>query len=273
MEEGLDLNATLLLPLGQEEPIPVMICLQGHTAGAHVSLGEIRHPKDKDGKAGDRDFARQVIARGMAAFVMDQRCFGEREDARPKALRSPTSKKDPFSDERCRHQSMLALLLGRTMVGERVHDVMQAITVLDSMPEIDSHSIYCMGNSGGGTITYYAACLDSRIAGAIVSCGFSTYEHSICRHDHCCDNYLPGALKFFDMPDLAVCIAPRPLVVVSGLHDPLFPPEGVRPAVSVVRDMYTSKGHQERFHHVEGSEGHRFYAKKAWPVFLKQLKQ
>jgi dienelactone hydrolase len=267
VEEDLEASAVLWLPKESATPPPVMICLQGHTTGAHVSIGDVVYEKDKAAVEGDRDFARQAVRRGYAAFALEQRCFGERSDQRGEELRGNVAREHPLSDERCRHQSMLALLLGRTMVGERVHDVQQSLDLLESLPEVDSSRIYCMGNSGGGTITFYSACLDDRIAGVMVSCSYCTYEHSICRHDHCSDNYIPGVLRHFDMPDLTALIVPRPFVAVSGVQDPLFPPEGVDPAVEKAGKMYASSGAEGAFAHVAGPGGHRFYADSAWKAF------
>ena len=103
----------LLLPHGKG-PFPVIICLQGHSTGMHISLGRPRYEGDEKSIAGGRDFALQAVRRGYAALALEQRGFGERKDGRA-------------PDKRCSHASMTALLLGRTMIGERVWDVLQAL--------------------------------------------------------------------------------------------------------------------------------------------------
>ena len=180
----------------------------------HVSLG-------KGDCSGDRDFALQAVRQGYAALALEQRCFGERADRRPKNLRHYIGT--------CQHASLTALLLGRTMAGERVWDVRRAIDALAEFPEVDMTRIACMGNWGGGLISYYAACVDKRIKMVMPSCSICTYRDSIGSIDHCADNYLPGALQWFDMPDLAALIAPRPLLIVAGKSD------GTRSAPSVRR--------------------------------------
>ena len=106
--------------------------------------------------------------------------FGERADNRPSEQRT--------LERTCDHASMTALLLGRTMIGERVWDVSRAIDALEEFPEIDTSRIGCMGNSGGGTITFYATCLDGRISIAMPSCSICTLRDSIASVDHCADN-------------------------------------------------------------------------------------
>lgn len=251
-EPGADVPCHLLVPDQAFGPVPVIVCLQGHSPGMHVSL---------DATApGDRDFALQAIARGYAALVIEQRCFGERVDARPEEDR--VTRKGG-----CHHASHTASLLGRTMVGERVWDVSRALDALAHFPEVDAGRVACMGNSGGGTISWYATCLDDRISAVMPSCSVCTYRDSIAAVNHCCDNYLPGALRHFDMPDLAGLIAPRPLVVVTGRDDPLFPVAAVREAFTTIEAVYAAVGAADRCELVVGDGGHRFYAAASWPVF------
>ena len=73
------------------------------------------------------------------------------------------------------------LLLGRTMIGERVWDVSRANDALGAFPEVDVDRVACMGNSGGGATTFYAACLEPRIRVAMPSCSVCTYRDSIFR--------------------------------------------------------------------------------------------
>ena len=113
-------------------------------------------------------------------------------------------------------------MLGKTVVGERVWDVMRGIDLLQEQPEVDAGRIACMGNSGGGTVTFYAACLEERIGLAVPSCMFCTYADSIMRIRHCGDNYLPGMLRVAEIGDLAGLIAPRRL---RRAHPPRRRPE------------------------------------------------
>jgi len=254
-EPNVDVCCHLLLPKNVSGKVPLVICLQGHSTGMHISLGRAKFPGDEESISdGDRDFARQVIARGQAALVIEQRCFGERGG----------TPKGPD----CYQASMQALLLGRTMVGERCWDVSRAIDViLEHFPQIDAARIAIMGNSGGGTTSIYAAALDTRIAAAMPSCAFSTYLDSIGRQYHCSCNYIPGIMNDFDMGDIAGLIAPRPLAIVSGAEDPIFPIEPAKQQAAIACGLYADARAPEKFRHVIGPEGHRFYAAIGWPAF------
>ncbi len=119
----------------------------------------------------------------------------------------------------------------------------------------------------GGTITYFASCLEPRITAAMPSCYVCTFRASIGSIDHCQDNYLPGILRFFEMGDLACLIAPRPLVVVAGREDPIFPIAAVEETFAVIQAVYQAAGVPERCRLVVGDNGHRFYPAIGWPAF------
>jgi dienelactone hydrolase len=254
-----DVPCHLLVPREGNPPFPVVVCLQGHSPGMHISLGRPKYEGDEESIAGDRDFALQAVRQGYAALALEQRCFGERQQDRPPDV--------VHVDSRCHHAAMTALLLGRTMIGERVWDVSRAIDALGEFPEVDVERVGCMGNSGGGTITYFAACLDGRIRIAMPSCYVCTFRDSIGTIDHCEDNYVPGILRDFEIGDLAGLIAPRPLVVVAGREDDIFPIAGVEEAFDTIRQIYRAAGAPDRCRLVVGEGGHRFYADLAWPVF------
>lgn len=258
-EPGADVPCHLLTPLEGRPPFPTVICLQGHSTGMHVSLGINRYEEDARSLEGDRDYAIQAVRRGYAALALEQRCFGERRDARLREVR--------HVDHGCHHASMVALLLGRSMVAERCLDVSRAIDALEQFPEADRGRLGCMGNSGGGTITYFATCLEPRIGAAMPSCYVCSFLRSIGRIDHCADNYVPGFLRYFDLQDIACLIAPRPLVVVAGREDPIFPIQGVEEAFATIRAIYATVGAPDRCALVVGEGAHRFFADQAWPVY------
>jgi hypothetical protein len=69
------------------------------------------------------------------------------------------------------------------------------------------------------------------------------------------------------MPDLAGLIAPRPLIVVAGRDDDIFPIAAVREAFTTIQAVYDAAGASDACELVVGDGGHRFYADDAWPVF------
>lgn len=259
VEPGQRACGWLARPTGAVRP-PVVICLQGHTTGAHISIGRPVHAGDVESIEGDRDFARQALRQGFAALSLEQRAFGERGDHRP----------GHRINGGCVHPAMVALLLGRSMARERTWDVSRSIDLLETCDDLDLARIACMGNSGGGTVTWYASAVEPRIAALMPSCSVCPYGPSIGTLDHCPDNYLPGALLHFDMPDLAGLIAPRPCVVVCGREDPIFPFAAVEAGYRTIAAIYAQAGAERSCRLVVGEGGHRFYAAQGWTA-LREL--
>ena len=259
-EEYVDIPCHLWIPKNTQKPCPVAICLQGHTTGMHISMGRTIYPQDEAFvSSGDRDLAVQAVKNGYAALSMELRGFGElRSEAHMKMI--------PQATVSCEYSAGSANLLGRTLIGERVWDISRAVDLLETFPEIDSEKILLTGNSGGGTVSYYTACIEPRIAMVLPSSSVCAFGHSIIGKRHCSCNYIPGIAKYLDMGDLACLIAPRPLVIVAGIKDHGFSIEGSRAAAEVARKIYARVGAENCFRFLEGPEGHRYYADLSWPV-------
>ena len=262
-EPGVDVPAYVCLPHDARPPYTYFICLQGHSTGMHLSIGMDFETNSLPIEVpGDRDFALGCLRRGIAALCIEQRAFGERrEQAMPHVQ---------FG--KCHDAMVQALLLGRTLMGERVYDVMRGLDYLALRGDADMARVGLMGNSNGGMVTLYAAALlPERVRYAMPSSCFCTFEGSLLRTHHCGCVYIPGLFAVADLPDITGLIAPRPLVLVIGLGDPLKSEEGIREGVEQVQRIYDALGAGERFHVVWGREGHRFYADQAWPVMCEEI--
>ncbi len=249
-EPGERVSGYLLRPRRGRGPFPVMICLQGHSPGMHLSIGRARNEAEQKLIAGGRDLALQSVAHGWAALVIEQRAFGVR--AAPGV--------------RCNDAALHALHRGRPLTGQRVLDVTRAIDFAATQPDLDLTRLGCIGNSTGGTVSFYAACVDPRISLAVVSCSFCTFEDSWLELPHCACGYLPGIMTVADMPDLAGLIAPRRLLIVAGRHDPLAHFAGVEKGYHRTREIFAAAGCPEHVRLVAGGGGHQFYPDLAWPV-------
>ena len=258
-EEGYRVPCHLFLPDGVKNP-PVIIPLQGHSTGMHISIGRPKFPGDEDDiKGGDRDFCVRALKEGFAAIAMEQRSFGE----------CGGTEKGP----QCFESAMTALLMGRTTAAERVWDIMRLIDLLEESfsDRVDTDCICCMGNSGGGTATAYVAALEDRIKLAMPSCAVSTYKDSIGAMMHCACNYIPSIANYFDMGDLIAMSYPKYYVQVNGVKDDTFPISGAEAMFKQGKSAYDEMGMGDRLFHVKGSDGHRFYADDSWPIVHKFL--
>lgn len=264
-EPGYSVECTFWIPKGIAAPAPVVIGLQGHSTGAHITLGKIKYERDVKSVEGGRNFSVWAIKNGYCAASIEQRYMGENgrdeKDGKPACLRL--------------NASMGSFLLGRTAVGERVWDVHRLIDVLITYfrEYINPDRIICMGNSGGGTTSFYAACYDERIFMTVPSCAVCTYEDSIMARHHCGCNYIPGIRRYFNMGDVGCLIAPRPLIVVCGVEDELFPLSGVEKSYAIIEAAYHAAGKDENCNLVKGKGGHQFYPEDVWPVVNKVIRE
>ncbi len=261
-EQGYFIECEMLCPLEQNKPLPVAICLQGHSTGKHISLGYGKFGKDTEGYINRSNIAVQAVRNGYCAVAFDQRYMG-------------TTGQDEEGNPECIVTNAIfpTLLMGRTPIGERVWDIQRVIDVMENhlTEYIDSNRIICMGNSGGGTATFYAAAIDERIHLAVPSCAVCSFDDSIIPISHCGCNYIPGIRRYFDMGDIGCLIAPRKLIVVSGNVDEIFPIEGSKAAYKTIYSAYEKMEKTENCYMVIGEGGHRFYGDDVWPVINRML--
>lgn len=258
-EVGESVCCYLLIPDTGKEKYPVVITLQGHTTGYHISIGESKYEEDKKFLPHGA-CAVQAVKEGYIALAIEQRGRGVRSAENTPFRRVQLHE----TQNRCYYQTITSTLLGRTMLGERCWDVSRAIDVLANFPECDLEKIAITGNSGGGTASYYAAAYDERIKICMPSCAFCPFKESILRFYHCSCNYIPSAYKYFDMQDIACLIAPRKLTIVSGTLDPSFLIEGVRRGYETVQKIYNSVGEKENCKLVITPLGHWWDPDTMW---------
>jgi len=258
-EEAVDFPAYVCIPGNAQPPYTWVICVQGHSTGMHHSISVDREDETVAiAPNGDRDFAIGCMERGLAAICVEQRSFGERREL---------VRTEPSSSG-CHQAAWNAVMLGRTLPGERIFDVDRAIDYLETRDDFDPARLGVLGNSGGGMTALFSAALLPRIRFAIPSCYFCTFNDSILAMNHCACNYVPGLSLVAEMGDIAGLIAPRPLIIVNGDEDTIFPIEAAREEFRHVQKIYAAAGAPENCHHVVCQGGHRFYAEPAWATFL-----
>ncbi len=231
----------LLLPKGKTGPLPAVVAFAGHGYGVKDIVGLWENGAERDIPDGyHKDFAVALCRRGFAVAAPEISSFGERS--------SDFSSLDPEfgqdSPSTCQHASTLAFHLGGSAVGLRVMDGLRLVDYLVTRPDFDSGRLGAMGISGGGMHTFFSTCIDKRIRACVISGYFCPWRESIFAMHHCTCNYVPGLHRFGEIHDLVGLIAPRPMLVEAGTHDPIFPIAGVKESVSRAREVYAIFGAQ-----------------------------
>ena len=264
-EIGAFVPCWLLIPDTGKGKYPLAIVLQGHNKeGAISSVGEWYDEQNEENIAyvKDRgDFAVQAVKNGFAGLAIEQRGMG---------LRNPENKAHGGG---CSYENQVPLLLGRTVIGGRAWDISRAIDAMATFPQVDTEKIIVTGNSGGGTATFYAACLDERIKLAVPSCAFCTFGKSIVYRQHCACNYIPSIYRWFDMQDLSCLIVPRDLIIVSGEKDDIFLLEGVKKGYQTVEKIFAKAGAANKCQLLVTPKGHFWCKDLVWNTIKVKIKE
>ena len=189
---GCPLPVNLYVPMRADLPAPAVLCPHGHAP---------------DGKA-HPEYQRYFInlaRRGYVVLSFDMIGYNERDGMGHRNVFTP-------------------FLHGGSTIGMILWDGIKALDYLCSRPEVDRARIGCTGNSGGGKQTLLLSALDERIAVSAPAGHNATYAYTSAKERHICAcNMLPGLLTFAEMDWVYALIAPRPLLMVMGRDDRLFP--------------------------------------------------
>jgi hypothetical protein len=125
-------------------------------------------------------------------------------------------------------------MTGRPLVGLGIEDIRRGLDVLEAQPAPEAG---CVGFAKGtaGVALLHAAAIDARLTEVIVEGGLTSYT-DIARtpiHRKITTVVVPGVLGAYDLPDLAACLAPRPLALVD-----LRLPPGERALARETKDAY-----------------------------------
>lgn len=254
-EENYYANCHLLLPDETKKKKPLLVGLQGHVSGAHLSLAQVRYDYDETYiKEQQSDFCIQAVKNGYVGLAIEQRAFGDN-----------TGREEPGGTH-CHYNATQALLIGRTLIGERVWDVKQVLKAVKKHFSniITMKNSVLIGESGGGTATYYSACLIDDFEIYVPGVAVCNFKDSIIDIEHCPCNYIPGIAKYFDMGDMASMIAPKKLIVESATDDRWFPIEGAKKAYNEIERIYKAHNLERNCTMVIGEGNHHTYPKLVW---------
>jgi pimeloyl-ACP methyl ester carboxylesterase len=152
---------------------------------------------------------------GQRVLALDLRGMGETSPGKPS-----TSRPGLFGVDY--KEAYLGLHLNRPLLGQRVHDL---LAVLEAMAADGAKAVDLVGVGTAGPVALHAAALDPRIKRltlrrSLVS--WSAVVRTPISHNQL-TNVVPGALKSYDLSDLAAALAPRPLTIREAV-DPLGKP-------------------------------------------------
>ena len=245
--EGVQTPIYLLIP-HTDPPYTPILAFHGHDPSVQYILGH--YPDEATAvhnHNSHNNYAQALAQAGYLVCAIEQRGMGERLTAQTGET-AGTELAEVAVPRSCRHLAFSYLLQGRTLLGERCWDGLCAINYLQTRPDIRPDALGCTGHSGGGTTALFLAALEERITAVVVSGYFCSFRASILGMRHCECNYVPGILQLAEMGDIAALIAPRPLSLLNGRHDPIFPIAGAIEQFETVKRAYDINGRAEACH-------------------------
>lgn len=210
---GLYVTGDFYIPNGGAKALPTILYLCGHSPHP---LGAKFHYQDR---------AIWFASHGYTCLVLDTLEFGE-----VAGIHHGTHDLNMWN----------WFSLGYTPAGVEVWNAIRALDYLQTRLEVDPKRIGLTGISGGGAMTWYTAAVDERIAAAAPVCSTFTFgsqaEHWVARGQ--CDCIYYNNTYAWDFPIVGALIAPRPLMILSGQKDSIFPPDGYHAVFQRAKKVY-----------------------------------
>jgi hypothetical protein len=163
------IKALVTLPKGDAQKLPAVVCIHGHGGSRQIVY---------DPRSLYRGFATKLAAEGYVTISTD---VGQHE----------------VYEE------------GRTLMGERLWDVMRCADYVATLKQVDAERLGCAGLSLGGEMAMWLGAMDPRMK-VTVSSGFLTSVENM-RNQHCPCWDFPGFTENFAFSDIYSLIAPRAL--------------------------------------------------------------
>ncbi len=218
---GFHLTGNLYRPLGKKGPFPGVVSPHGHW-----KVG--RFNDTKDGSIPGRSI---TLARlGFVVFTYDMVGYGDFKQL-------PHRFSDPA--------------WGMGLLGLQLWNSLRAVDFVESLPDVDPKRIGATGASGGGTQTFMLTAVDDRIAcSAPVNMVAAEFQGGCS-----CEN-APFLRIGLNNVEIAACMAPRPLILVSCTGD--WTKHSLELEGPAVRRAYKALGFEERFRVVRFDYGHNY---------------
>lgn len=252
----------LLRPTGVTGPLPVLLALHGHGYGVKDIVGLWEDGAERSTPDGySADFGVALCRAGFAVVAPEISCFGEKQTDYS-YLSASLGQPVPST---CAHTAALATHLGGSVAGLRVFEARRLLDYVLTLPDLDARRVGAMGISGGGMHTLFSAAVDPRIKACVISGYFSSFRASLLAMHHCPCNFVHGLGQFGEMHDLLGLIAPRPVLIEAGDHDPIFPIAAVHAGVGQALAIYDVFGAASQLatDYFEGR--HRINGRVAYP--------
>jgi dienelactone hydrolase len=281
-------HAWLMKPKGAPARLPGIVALYDH--GHYKYYGKEKIADDaagpfaavqpfRDMYYGGRAFANTLARKGFIVLIHDTFLFGSRRfplEAIPEfdlvaadvlgaglghGMIDPAI--SAYHGAAYLHEHQIAkycTLLGTSFAAITAFEDRVALNYLASRGDIDAERTGCIGFSGGGLRAAFLGATAGRPPVRVIAGMMATYEELLDRlvAPHTWMLFPTGLSRCGDVPDLAGCAAPAPLLVQYALEDVMFTPRGMRDADVRIASYYARAGAPDAYRGEFYEGPHRF---------------
>jgi len=172
----------------------------------------------------------------------------------------------------CASWSIEADALGTSLIGARLFDASLAYRFARELAGVDGERIAGAGLSMGAQVALYLAAVEPGVRCTVCAGFFSSFRSLLLEMRNCQCYSIVGWPQLFDMPDIAGCVAPRPLQIQKGTEDGALDPADVDRAFLKLRQIYEASGAGRNVDYVTYPGGHILNVDKAEEWFRRHLR-
>ena len=154
-----------------------------------------------------KGIAEKLAKSGYVVFVIENRGWGERGLNVEMNCEQP----DVYCSGNKLHRHLFNL--GYNQHSLQIIDTMQLLKHIHNLDYVDNEKIAIAGLSLGGPVSIAVSNLAPNVSGTVAASGV------ISQYKTAGSGITPGMLKYFDQPDLAASLSPKPLYLSWGLNE------------------------------------------------------
>lgn len=212
---------------GNDVPVPALLFVPDGIQNPASAVLYVDGRGKKQDAAEDGIIENVFVDSGKVVLAIDVRGFGETVD-------NP-GKNESKHGNREHRNAVISLYIGKTLIGQRVEDVMKAIDYLWALNIVDTTDLTLVGLDRAGPVAVHTAALDSRISETVIRKSIDSWLPMVADPSqlHNMTHEIPGALAFYDLPDLVNSVLPKTITYFddfytfsTSLGDDLHPVSG-----------------------------------------------
>ena len=196
-----------LLPHKIKENNPTLFIVPG--SGNQGARDVIDMPSEFSKYYYQQGIGDKIANEGYIVYVIENRGWGERTiDAGTLCKESDVFGSGEVLERQIKN-------LGFDLINLQIIDTLQIFKFIESVNHVNSDNMFIMGITHGGKIALRSSLLLPKLKGVMIASSLFSTEH----FGTVGNGYTHGILKYFDNPDLAATISPKPLYLSWGLNE------------------------------------------------------